>query len=211
MYSTDVTLTTPTGETYSGSVTRTITYRPNSSGGYDVDLTMDMAFLDDIPKDLRWVNEGAVPLREGRGIPLQTYVSIMQMRQAGVGLGQLTTAKMSGIINARTCCELGSLRQKYAPGTPPNKLPSKLIEKTQSGVYGMTNVTQAGSKIKGMRIEGGREKTVQEVVEGTEMNDDAKLKELGLSRTQKIPYGFDIIIDIEPPQITTPGSGTGTK
>jgi hypothetical protein len=188
---------------------RTITLRPNAAGGYDVDVTMDMAFIDAIPSELRWVDEGGVPLREGRGIPLQTYITLMQMRGEGVGLGQITTAHLSTIVNARTCCELASLRQKFARGVPPNRLPSKLIEQTQSGTYGMTNVTQAGGKVKGMRIEGGYERPVKDVVRGSDMDNDTKLAELGLSRDQKILTGFDIIIDIEPPKIPPSGSGTG--
>jgi hypothetical protein len=204
---TNVTLKTPDGTIHSaGPVMRTITLRPNAGGGYDVDLTMDMAFLNAIPENLRWVNEGGVPLREGSGIPLQTYITLMQMKMEGVGLGQLTTAHMSTIVNARAICELASLRQKYAPGIPANRIPTNLIERTQAGKYGMTNVIQAGAKVRGMRIEGGSEATVDSIVRGSEMDEDAKLAELGLSRNQKILKGFEIVIDIDPPAAPSPGT-----
>jgi hypothetical protein len=198
---TDVTLTMPDGTTHAGNVTRTVTLRPNAAGSYDVDLTMNMAFLESIPKEERWVKEGAVPLKGERGTPLQTYVTLMQMRRAGVQLGQVKDAHLSRIVNARTSIELEVMRRKYAPGVHPQQLPSKLIEQTQSGTYGMTNVVQAGGKVKSMRIEGGREVTVNYAVRGSEMDDDVKLKELGLSRTDKVWYSFDIVIDIEPPQM----------
>lgn len=209
MLATEVKLKAPDGKEYTGRAKRTITLRPNSTGSYDVDLSMDAAFLDKIPAEYRWVNEGSVPLVEGRGTPLQTYVTLMQMRSENIGLGQVTSGHLSTVINARTCCELASLGRRYAPGTPLGKLPSRLIERTQSGTYGMTNITQAGGKVRGMRIEGGYEDTVGEVVKGSDMDDDAKLKELGLSRTDKTLYGFDIVVDIEPP--SSPTSGVGTK
>jgi hypothetical protein len=72
----------------------------------------------------------------------------------------------------------------------------------------MTNLTQAGSKIKGMRIVGENKKvSVDDLVAGTEYNNDAKLRELGLSRDEKIMGGFDIVIDLEQPtSATTDGS-----
>jgi hypothetical protein len=170
---------------------------------------MDYASLESIPAELRWVDEGGVPLVQGRGTPLQTYVTLMQMRSEGVGFGQVTTAHMSTIVNARTCCELASFGRRYAPGVAADKLPSRIIERTQSGVYGMTNITQAGGKVKGMRIDGGLEGTVDSIVKSSDMDNDEKLKELGLSRTDKILYGFDIVIDIEPPALPMSGSGPG--
>jgi len=203
---TDVTLTMADGTTYNGQVMRTVTFTPDGKGGYHVDITMDMAFLDSIPAELRWVNEAGVPaLRAGKGIPLQTYVTLMQMRTAGVTLGDVTTAHLSTIINARTICELVSWRKKFAPGVPWDQLPSKIIERTQSGSYGATNLNQAGSRVKSMRIEGAIEKTVGEVIRGTELDNDAELQKLGISRNDRAPYFFDIIIDIEPPSGNPPG------
>jgi len=196
---TKVTLTTPDGKTYSGDVTRTITLRRNAAGDYDVTVTMNSAGLDRIPKDFHWVNEGGVPLVQNRGTPLQTYVTLMQMRSEGVGLGQITQARMKTIVNIRTCLELAVLRRTHAPGVPPERLPSKLIERTQSGRYGGTNVVQAGGKVKRMRIDGGTESTVDYLVEGSEMDSDVELAKLGLSRKDKVLWGFDIVIDIEPP------------
>jgi len=210
-YNTAVTLRMPDGTIYAGHVSRSVIVRPNSSGGYDADLSMNAASLDDIPKELRWVTEGAVPLVEGRGTPLQTYITLMQMRMAGVQLGQIKDAHLSFIVNARTCCELEAMRRQFGHGVRPEQLPSKLIERTQSGTYGMTNVVQAGGKVKGMKLEGGGESTVDHVVHGTDMDDDVKLRELGLLRTDKILYGFNIVIDIEPPQTTPTAPPTGTK
>ena len=106
-----------------------------------------------VPKELRWVNEGGAPLVTGRGTPLQTYVTLMQLKSAGIEFGQVTQAKMSTIINAQTCLELEALRRKH-----PGAAVDKLIEQTQSGIYGSTNLTQAGSTIKGMKVKGGSPK-----------------------------------------------------
>jgi hypothetical protein len=207
---TDITRTAEDGTTYTGDVTRIITLRPNATGGYDVGVKMDMAFIDSIPDTLRWVNEGGVPLRPGRGIPLQTYVTLMQMRMEGVGLGQVTTSYMSMIVNARTICELASFRQRFAPGVAPDQLPSRIIERTQSGNYGVTNLTQAGVKVRGLRIQGGNLRKVESVVNGTEMDNDKTLADLGLTRDQQVLANFNIIIDIEPPQPLPPASGGTT-
>jgi Domain of unknown function (DUF4157) len=210
-FTTVVTLKAPDGKAYGGNVSRSVIVRANASGGYDADLSMNAASLDEIPKELRWVTEGAVPLVEGRGTPLQTYITLMQMRMAGVQLGQIQDAHLSFIVNARTCCELEAMRRQFAPRLRTEQLPSKLIERSQSGTYGMTNVVQAGGKVKSMKVDGGYESTVDHVVHGTDMDDDVKLHELGLLRTDKIWYGFDIVIDIEPPQITPTVAPAGTK
>jgi hypothetical protein len=211
---TDVVYTTPEGTTYGPTPTsrarvkRVITLTPKAGGEYDVSVSMDYASLDNIPSALRWVNEGGVPMIPGRGTPLQTYVTLMQMREAGVQLGQVTHARMTSIVNARACCELASLRKRYAPGVAADAVPSKLIERTQSGRYGATNLAQAGVRVKGMRIEGGSEETVGEVVRGSEMDNDVELHKLGLSRKENILVLFDIIIDIEPPSLPTGTKGT---
>ena len=137
---------------------------------------MDMAFLESIPKEFHWVSEGGAPLVAGRGTPLQTYVTLLQLKSARITFGQVTQAKMSIVVNARTCLQLESLRRRH-----PGVAVDKLIEQTQSGVYGSTNLTQAGSIVKGMKVKGGSPESVGELARRAKM-DDAELQKLGLSR-----------------------------
>jgi hypothetical protein len=193
---TNVTRIGPNGQVYHGKLRQTIARHPNASGGHDIELVTNTVVLQGIPPELRWVNEGGVPLQEGRGVPLQTYLALQQMKGQGIALGQLSKAKIETIVNARTCIEL-ALLQRRSPGASPDKL----IEQTQSGINGMTNVTQAGSKVKGMRIRGGSKISVNELVGGTELDNDAKLRELGISRSDEVMGGFNIEIDLEPAHV----------
>lgn len=184
-----ITLTTPEQVYRGGFVQRRI--RRNLKTG-QVELLMDMAFLDEIPGKLRWVNEGGAVLREGQGTPLQTYVTLMQMKIAGVRFGQLSSAKMSTIINKRTCLEMGALLKKKG-GT----LTTEDILSTQSGNYGRTNIEQSGSKVTKAELKGGGKKLASELAPGTPYEDPSALKGLGLEPGDEVPSAFDIIFTVE--------------
>jgi hypothetical protein len=199
MVTTNVSLQAPNGLTYNGLVIRSVTVTPKPGGGHDVKLIMDMAFLDDIPRELRWVREGGAPLVTGQGTPLQTYVSLLQLKSAGISFGEITQAKMSNIINAQTVLQLEVLRRKN-----PSAAVDKLIEQTQSGIYGSTNLTQAGSTVRGMKVKGGGPKNVGELADEAGMTKK-ELEAFGLSRDDTARrYGFDIEIEIAPPSGGTP-------
>lgn len=96
---------------------------------------------------------GVVPLVEGKGVPLQALVTLMQMRMAGVSYGTLTKA-VSHITNEKTQSELNnsteikSFLKKYPGQRPPNEMIARALPETHTYRYFSTFLIQSGHKIK---------------------------------------------------------------
>ena len=198
---TAITLRAPDGNTYTGSVNRTIRVKVDpATQREEVTLTMGSAFLDEIPKEYRWVVESDVHLIEGQGIPLQTYATIRQMKLAQIGVGEVTKAKMSIIVNSRAILELASLKKKHSPGVAyedfPQDVENQLVLKTQAGQYAATNIVQSGKQIASASVTGGSKKTAGQVARGSEY--EGKLDELGLTPDDPVKSGFNIDLTLGP-------------
>ena len=134
---------THNGENVMGSVERSL--KIENDGGRT--LVMNMAFLDEIPKELSWVTDDGKPLMPGQGIPLQTYMTIRQMKIMKIDFGDLgkpnfTKVKMSTIVNRRTIWDLA----KMMGGTDGDPTSEQLMQ-THSVLYARTPIEQAGGKV----------------------------------------------------------------
>ncbi|HTL84067.1 MAG TPA: hypothetical protein VL856_02725 [Acidimicrobiia bacterium] len=133
-------------------VIRTDVQGPNGKTGYCIraydpftkKLEMREALLEDLP---RWIDDGGVPLVEGKGTPTVAYLTMRQMKHLGVEYGELTTVKMSSIQNIRAIIELHLAR---AQGIDPNVA----VLDTHSVKYADTSIVQSGHRVVGAKVGG---------------------------------------------------------
>lgn len=77
----------------------------------------------------------------GDGLPLATYITLMQSKLAGFNLADLKFVRLSQVVNEQTLGELGMLMKRY-PNTPIDDL----IKHTHSYTYSLTLIEQIGKK-----------------------------------------------------------------
>jgi hypothetical protein len=182
----------PGNEKAFGQVTRSLEIAKDGSKT----LVMDMAFLDAIPKEQSWVTEDGKALKPGRGIPLQTYMTIRQMKLLGIDYGDLgkpsfQKVKLSTIVNQRTIWELAELTKKE-PGTPE----ADRLKRTHSVMYANTVITQAGAKIFDASLENPTLTTAQEYA--AQKNSPEEPKKRGLASNDPVRKNFDINLKVVP-------------
>ena len=104
---------------------------PDGSGGHTIrglntatgEFILHEAFLDNIPRNMRWVATDPAMV-EGRGTPLETYMTLRAQRILETDLGTSltvtapTTVKISTIINVRTVAELAEPGPRRCAGGP---------------------------------------------------------------------------------------------
>ncbi len=181
-----------------GSTGHVIRGRVNATG----EFIMHEAFLDGIPKPLRWVqtDPAAVP---GRGTPLEAYLTMRQMRlleQQGGGPGTFTgprVVRISSIVNERTILELAA-----AEKGPPSMPRDQAILGTHSVQYANNSIIQSGGRIASAHVEGGIPGEVRHFNPTPE-----QLLQYRLSPTDPVIWGFDIILDVVPAGTPAPAPG----
>lgn len=167
-------------------------------------LTMSHAFLDELPG---WIQAG-VPLRPDRGTPTVTYLTLRQMKLAGIPFGGLKTVKMSHIQNLRSILQLDQLVRQGIPF-------DEAVAQTHSVAYASTSIQQSGHVITGARIdlEGAFRESIgwlmnhyesrPDVYTGTRDTNrvaahEALLSEFGVERSHPVLISFSIYLDLAP-------------
>jgi hypothetical protein len=158
--------------------------------GYDIQtgvLTLAVAFLDNIPG--RWLPL-APPMVQGRGTPLETYMTIrcMKIFESRYGadfFGRARSVHISTIVNTRSMLQIAAACKKGAT-------PHDAAAACHSTTYATNAIVQSGGKITSVRFSLGQG---QWVAAHTKF-DAATLAAHGLVRTDKVPYFFDIDIDV---------------
>jgi hypothetical protein len=187
----DTKVTAPEGST--GSMSRGL----NPSTG---EFVLHEAFLDGIPEDVRWVKTDP-PMVAGRGTPLESYMTMRQMRilegQTGrsLAISSPRVVRMSTIVNTRT---IGELAQQVRAGAKPDEA----IANTHSVRYASNSITQSGGKVASAHIEGGMTRPASAV-----LTPELTAK-YGLQPSDPVLYAFDIVIDVVPADAPT-GGNTG--
>jgi hypothetical protein len=131
-----------------------VTYRPTGATGYlsreynprTGELVLRYAFLDELPS---WIQHG-VPLVPGKGTPLQTYLTIRQMKLLGVGYGDVKSIKMSMIVNVE-----GLLEIHWMVKTGKAKNLEEAVLTADSFLYARTNAEQSGKQVVAARVTTG--------------------------------------------------------
>lgn len=154
---TEVFYTDPeSGQEIKGTVVRNVS---------DGKVVLDSAYLDGVDfsdaGDLialpRWINEpGLVPLVPGRGIPLQAYLTIRQLKMAGTEISEIRVIK-SEVTNVVTAAqyEVEKRRWKDAhPGEKPSKsVKEEWLRRTHTILYTETVLSQLEPPLKIKDIE----------------------------------------------------------
>lgn len=163
-------------------------------------LTMEQAFLDQIPSGSRWV-QTEPPVVPGRGTPLETYMTMRQMRlmeSMGSTFTGPRTVHMSTIVNTRTCLALAAAE---ARGIPRNVA----ILETHSVQYAKNSIVQSGGRIDGATVTGGGPRVASSLRGAT----PEVLAEYGVRPDQQVPFGFDIDLAVVPAEAPAHGGAPG--
>src|SRR5262249_2128429 len=156
-------------------------------------------------KVVRWVqtNPEMVP---GRGTPLESYLTMRQMRileaqPGGPGPAGFTgprVVRLSTIINVKTILQLA---QAERAGVARNQA----ILRTHSVQYANNSIVQQGGRIAAAVVEEGSSSPAGNVGASPELLAEFGVKSLpellakfGLSPTDEVLQGFDIALDVVP-------------
>jgi hypothetical protein len=115
---------------------------------------------------------GVPDMVPGRGTPMVIAARLLQLKRAGIRRGSLKKAYADTMTNGTTICELlqdPEIRawiRRHPQGAPP--VPDHLLEKamlnTQTGRYIQSTMLQAGHRITGVKVFGGRVATIQDII-----------------------------------------------
>ncbi|MFB6782135.1 hypothetical protein ACFCX0_33290 [Streptomyces sp. NPDC056352] len=164
-------------------------------------VVMEEAFLDKIPREMRWVTAGT-QMVEGRGTPLVTYVTLRQMRKFEIGYAEAKQVKMSTIQNVRAICQLENATRRGI------ELDQAILD-THSVTYATASIIQSGGRIASARVEGGVHTPFTELLEhyegsgrGRDMTAVAEhrnlLTEYGIARGDTVLWNYNIYLEIVP-------------
>jgi hypothetical protein len=129
----------------------------------------------------------------GKGTPLETYMTMRQMRilerTAGAAFTGPRSVHMSTIVNQRTVLELARLESQRVPV-------NEAILRTHSVQYANNSIVQSGGRIAGARVSGGS------TFPASRRYTPQQLADYGIDPAQEVRFGFDIDLDVVP--ATTP-------
>jgi hypothetical protein len=166
-------------------------------------LTMEEAFLDQIPEAQQWVDVG------GQRMRLQQYLTLRQMRAFGIGFGGLRVVKMSTIQNIRALLELDVLLKQGVP-------PDTAVMQTHSVQYAQRTLAGAGEKVTSAQVVRGTGQTgrigdLMEHYEGSNPSkiaeNDRLLQKYGRTRDSAVLWNYDIELKIESAAASEAGPG----
>jgi hypothetical protein len=139
---------TNTNESKTGAVTRSLKLEADGTRT----MVCDVADLENIPREERWVDADGQAMVQGRGTPLHVYLTVRQMHQMGISEGDLGKSikkvKMSAIVNRETIWKLAK-DLNGAKGTPS----AEQLKATKSVDYGSNYIIQNGGQIVGVSWE----------------------------------------------------------
>lgn len=118
-----------------------------------------------------WIKPTGVPeLVSGKGVPTHLYVTLNQMKLAGIKPGELKHGEISNITNMETAVAIRNspefqtwLKANPKKKTVPGSLLATIFLKTPTGRYVQTVLTQSGHKIKGVFIEDTKIETLNDL------------------------------------------------
>jgi hypothetical protein len=147
-----------------------------------------------------------IPLVIGRGIPTQAYITLMQMKMAGVPYGGLKKASTANISNLTTSLELlqDPTIQIWMKKHPSYILPDILIAngilKTSTGRYMSTVLTQSGHHIDKIEVTDTGMGGVFDfpTSDAQERDKYVRLLRMGLSNLDLLPIGFKLHFTLSP-------------
>jgi hypothetical protein len=159
-------------------------------------MTLPYAFLDGLPKEANKIK--MTPALTPEGTPLQTFLTLRQMKLLGAGRGAPDVVKLSTIQNVKTIAQVAEAERK---GVAPNDM----IANTHSYKYAETNTIQSGQKITKAEVKNGVRGPFSDVLEFHEKRNPDNvevfkkiLSEHGLKRTDEVLWNFDVYLDVEP-------------
>lgn len=145
---------------------------------------------------------GAIDLVRGRGIPTSVFLTLHQMRVAGVSYGGLREVTTSEITNQVTAFELRHrpLIADWIKTHPTLALPASLIAaevlNTSTGRYIKTTLTQAGLRITAVVVQGGRLKMIRDLVE--RKGPEIAIARRDLTLLDVVPINFIVTLEVAP-------------
>jgi len=145
-----------------------------------------------------------------KGVPLATFVQMVQMRKLGVDAGRLQRVHMNNIENLQTIIQLNIAAREQK--VPLQQLDVSAILASHSARYVATPMIQTGHKIVGARIIGGARGTLSDILDAQESGDYKRqveaarrlLADHGLPEDVELVMNFEIELDLAPVDSETP-------
>jgi hypothetical protein len=155
-------------------------------------LVMENAFLSDVPS---WIDAGK-PLKENKGTPTVTYLTLRQMKLLGAKFGETKVVKMSTIQNIEAVMQLEQMKRNGVPY-------EQGVAKTHSVDYASTSIQQSGQMITDVRIDtsGAFQWELSDMMNHFRMprkERDALFSKYGLTQNDVVMANYDIYIDVAP-------------
>ncbi|GCD19008.1 hypothetical protein CTKZ_05700 [Cellulomonas algicola] len=152
-------------------------------------LVLAEAFLHRIPKQDRWLPIS--PPMTARGTPLETYLTIRAMKilEATYGAsfyGRSRPVHISTIINERSMAHIGAAAKKGVPL-------DEAARTCHSVQYATNAIVQSGGTIESVTFSIGTGRWV----EARHIKDQQLLADYQLAPGDKVPYWFDIDIEVK--------------
>jgi hypothetical protein len=172
--------------------------------------TMKEAFF--AAKMNRWIPSD-VPMVEGKGTPLITYLDLRQMKALGATYGSIVTTKLSTVQNVEAICQLET-------NVKAGMSLDDAAAKTHSVAYAETELVQSGHHITNVRVAGADTILFNDLLEfyegahggrqiRTPAEHDAILAKYDMHRTDTVHFNYDVYLDVEPVPATGTGVGAG--
>jgi len=149
----------------------------------------------------RFLPDVDVPLVEGRGAPLATFMNVRAFNNLGISFGDpgINRIKMSQVLNANTSVEIEWMRRMYDADTL-----NDYLRHTHSVRYAESALNQAGYRIVSVQLDAGRVSrgAAGDLVNGEYFNAVEApldfLRRYGIDPQDVIETGHNILIDIVP-------------
>ncbi len=148
----------------------------------------------------------SIPLVPGRGIPTQAFVTLMQMKIAGVQYGGLKYAETGPTSNWVTSLELIhnptilKWMKRHPHSVLPNFLVSLALPQTTTGRYISTVLTQSGHQIDKIVVTETRMAMAFDFPDDDDVENTPYVKTLtkGLTSLDEVPYSFRLFFTLSP-------------
>jgi hypothetical protein len=154
--------------------------------------------------------EGGIDLVPGKGVPIASFITMMQMKLAAIKPGQVREVRIDDISNVRTTLQVlrnpglrdwVQVNENEGEPIPESLFTANLFGGTNTGRYLQTVLTQTGYTIEKFDAELGFTETLQSLLEGdSAAAADGAVQTLakGLSPDLIVPSSIAVKITVRP-------------
>lgn len=163
-------------------------------------LVLNAAFINDAPA---WIKEVKIPFIDGKGIPMQAYVTLRQMKMMNITPGSLIKAKLSTVQNGETLLYVTkAVNDAKSEPNDFSAVESEGLLSLESMRYARTSLTLAGYEITNATVVKMRFTKPIKILEAINQNGIKELtgeliEKYGFNYDSEIYINFDVYLDLK--------------